>query len=128
MHQSLIIDLTEQMMLYRRTAPSPLLNYINFNDFVSIIINTESAPFYSEVVTESLVNLMSDKMKSDEEMEAIELDMLEIYIDSYTSYIDTHLENMIKIFCGYVEYDKYLISSWIDNKTPILLVKASDYG
>ncbi len=127
MNDSLIIDLTEQMQFYRKTAPGSLLNYINFNDFISIIVNTE-APFYSEVVMETLVSLISDRIKSDKEMETIELDTLEIYIDSYISYIDTYLDSIIKTFCGDIEYDKYLITTWIDNRTPVVLVKAPGYG
>lgn len=122
----LIIDIREPMQRYRTSAPSILVNFVDFKDFVSILVNTESAPYYDDVVMEGIITILQSKICHLEEMGILTSDVLtdiETYIQTYVAYLDCFLFNIIRDICREHEYVQYIISGWVDNTSPIIIIR-----
>lgn len=124
----LIVDMQEPLAQYRSTAPSLLKNYIDFKEFVSLIVNIESAPYYDDEVIESLIALLQSKICHLEDTGLLtdeSLSSAEIYIQTFVAYIDCFIANIIKCNCNETDYIQYSINDWLDFKTPIVTVRPS---
>lgn len=123
MAKHIVLDLSEQMYFYRKTAPSLLINYIDFHDFVSLLINTESTPYYDELILESIYSIINDKLAIDTSADYDDFLDIEVYMERFISYIDNHIDIAIKNILCTDEYINFYISRWIDNRTPIVSVE-----
>lgn len=127
MTKHIVLDLSEQMYFYRKTAPSLLINYIDFHDFVSLLVNTESTPYYDELILESIYSIINDKLPTDAYIHSYDFLDIEVYMERFISYIDNHIDIAIKNILRTDEYMNFYISRWIDNRTPIVSVELIDH-
>ncbi len=126
--QRYIIDLEPALHQYRRSAPSVLSNYVDFKDFIDIIINVEPLPYYQEEVAVRLYEIITNKLNETQMIVshgAEIMDTVDLYVNSFVSYIDSMLMNIIDYTTGGHNYESYSIENWVDYKSPILLVKST---
>lgn len=120
----IVVDLTDLKHNYLQSAPGLLKNYIDFADYVSIIVNTEPIPSYSDTVLEAIISLISTNHEHLLSTDSIEddLEVATIYTDGYVSVLDNYMSDVFNKI-GAVDnnnYERYIIQNWISPKTAIV--------
>ncbi len=121
-----IVDLETALHQYRRSAPTILSNFVDFKDFIEIIINVEPLPYYQEEVASILYEIIIKKISDPQVIidQGVEImDSVDMFVNNFVQYIDALLAQVITFNMGNFNYQSYVIESWVDYKSPILLVK-----
>lgn len=126
--QRFIIDLEPAMHQYRASAPQLLSSYVDFKDFIDIIVNVEPLPYYQEEVASLLYEIILKKqnhinliVNNNEEI----YDAVDLFVNNFVQYVDAILMQVITHNLGDFNYQSYSIEGWVDYKSPILLVKGA---
>lgn len=121
-----IINLEQALHYYRRAAPVLLRSYVDFKEYVDLIVNTESAPFYSEHVTTTIYEIVAKGHKEPVELQdnCVEImELVELFTDSFVNYVDSMIHDAILANHYNNNFQSYHIETWIDGTSPILSVR-----
>lgn len=124
--QRFIIDLESAMHQYRRSAPQLLSSYVDFKDFIDIIVNVEPLPYYQEEVAALLYEIIMKKQNNPQlivDQNAEVYDHIDLFVNNFIQYVDAVLMQVITHNLGNFNYQSYSIDGWVDYKSPILLIK-----
>ncbi len=124
--QRFIIDLEPVMHQYRRSAPQLLSSYVDFKDFIDIIVNVEPLPYYQEEVAALLYEIIMKKQNNPQlivDQNAEVYDHIDLFVNNFIQYVDAVLMQVITHNLGNFNYQSYSIDGWVDYKSPILLIK-----
>jgi hypothetical protein len=122
-----VINLEQALHYYRRSAPSILRSYVDFKDYVDIIVNTESAPFYSEHVTTTIYDIIAKGHQEPTELQnncAEIMEMVELFTDGFVNYVDSILHDTVINNHHDTDFNSYFIETWLDGISPILNVRS----
>ena len=121
-----IVNLEPAMHYYRRSAPAVLRSYVNFKDYVDIIVNTESAPYYSEHVTSTIYEIIAKGHKDPLEIQndcCEIMELVELFTDGFVNYVDSMIHDAVLPNHYNSNFDSYHIETWVDATSPILNVR-----
>ena len=124
--QGFIIDLEPVMYQYRRSAPQLLSSYVDFKDFIDIIVNVEPLPYYQEEVAALLYEIIMKKQNNPQlivDQNAEVYDHIDLFVNNFIQYVDAVLMQVTTHNLGNFNYQSYSIDGWVDYKSPILLIK-----
>ena len=122
-----IVNLEPALHYYRRSAPAVLRSYVDFKDYVDIIVNTESAPFYSEHVTTTIYEIIAKGHKEPLELQnnyGEIMELVELFTDSFVNYVDSILHDTVINNHHNHDFNSYFIETWLDGISPILNVRS----
>ena len=121
-----IVNLEPAMHYYRRSAPAVLRSYVNFKDYVDIIVNTESAPYYSEHVTSTIYEIIAKGHKDPLEIQndcGEIMEVVELFTDGFVNYVDSMIHDAVLANHYNNNFHSYRIETWVDGTSPILNVR-----
>ena len=122
-----IVNLEPALHYYRRSAPAVLRSYVNFKDYVDIIVNTESAPYYSEHVTSTIYEIIAkghnDPLEIQNDCGEI-MELVELFTDGFVNYVDSMIHDVVLANHYNSNFDSYHIETWVDGTSPILNVRS----
>ena len=122
-----IVSLEPALRFYRRSAPAILRSYVDFKDYVDIIVNTESAPYYSEHVTATIYEIIAKGHNEPLEIQndcGEIMEIVELFTDGFVNYVDSMIHNAVLANHYNSDFDSYHIETWIDATSPILNVRS----
>ena len=122
-----IVSLEPALHYYRRSAPAVLRSYVDFKDYIDIIVNTESAPFYSEHVTTTIYEIIAKRHKEPLELQSNcgeIMETVELFTDGFVNYVDSMIHDAVLANHYNSSFDSYHIETWIDGTSPILNVRS----
>ncbi len=121
-----IVNLEPALHYYRRSAPAVLRSYVNFKDYVDIIVNTESAPYYSEHVTSTIYEIIAkghnDPLEIQNDCGEI-MELVELFTDGFVNYVDSMIHDAVLANHYNSNFDSYHIETWVDATSPVLNVR-----
>ena len=121
-----IVNLEPALHYYRRSAPMVLRSYVDFKDYVDIIVNTESAPFYSEHVISTIYEIIAKGHKDPLEIQndcGEIMELVELFTDGFVNYVDSMIHDAVLANHYSSNFDSYHIETWVDATSPILNVR-----